>query len=125
MASISRFKKLLLGTALSLSLIIPVLPVNAQAVAENQGMAVTTSVQPRAAICPQCGTGRLVTQTTHTSSWSSGKGVSCIHGYAYGNDVIQTRTISKETKCSNSKCTYLYNSDKTEARRLCHGTNNP
>lgn len=122
----SRFKKLFLGTALSLSLIIPVLPVNAQAVGENQGMAVATSVQPRAAVCPQCRIGRITTTVTNRTDWAPTSGpTTCKHGYIYGGDYVYSRIVTKESKCSNSLCNYDRYFTTTETKTVCKGSYNP
>lgn len=126
MASISRFKKLFLGTALSLSLIIPVLSVNAQTITENQGTAVTTSVQPRAAICPQCRVGRISTSVTFRGEWDyTGESTNCKHGYIYGKDYTQSRIVTKRSTCSNSKCNYSKSYTTTETKIICKGSYNP
>jgi DNA-directed RNA polymerase subunit RPC12/RpoP len=82
--------------------------------------AAETSVQPRAAECPFCGTyGWNVTYVGKTLSGSSE--VSCSH-YAYGTDVITNYTLIYQGKCRNCGQTMtLTSSDSsTECRGRSH-----
>ena len=76
-------------------------------------------VQPRLPLCP-CG-GTLVPGTTY-GQWYTYKSVKCVHGYAYGTDQHQRRSVDKVMKCNVCGSGYTQSSTQ-ETRVLCTGHN--
>lgn len=76
-------------------------------------------IQPRGSLCP-CG-GTLLASKSYTK-WVTSKSVKCVHGYAYGTDQHQERTVTTTMKCN--RCGTGYVSGKTkETRVYCTGHN--
>lgn len=79
-----------------------------------------SDIQPRAPLCPSCGSS-MIPKVTY-GSWSSPKSVSCIHGFPYGDDKLYTRNVTTKVTCTNKNCLLAYpGTTKTETKRECFG----
>ena len=78
-----------------------------------------SDVQPRGPLCP-CG-GTLLPSKSY-STWVTYKSVKCVHGYAYGTDRHQKRTVTTTMKCNRCGSGYTTGTT-TETRVQCTGHN--
>ncbi len=78
-------------------------------------------IQPRSPLCPRCGV-TMYSKTTY-GKWSYTSNTrKCTHGYKYGVDEEQKRTVTTVTSCS--KCSLTYPPvTSIEKRFECHGYN--
>ena len=116
----SKMLNLIMGCALSLSLMVQVMPTYAQA---NDISTSTTmeNIEPHAAMCPFCQKGQVFTSTRY-SAWTTTSTTNCTH-CIYGKDENQQRYVYKTTTCNSCKRTNT--TTKKEYRTVCKGTNTP
>lgn len=117
-----RFSKLI-SSVLMMMLVLGVVPVQAAELETNvrlEETEVETSVQPRAALCLDCGIGTMV--FAGYSEWTPWKTVSesdCVH-HPYGADLKQQRIRYKFYECTY--CNVRLQSTKyTDTRIVCDG----
>lgn len=100
--------------ALICSFVFGMVPVHAQETAGN--------IQPRAATCGDCNQGVMViTDYGNWGPWVNYGDQDCVHGYAYGYDMIKTRTRTITYQCTN--CGRGFDSTQTERQVICRGSN--
>ena len=120
----SKIAKLVLGSVVSLSLMFAAVPVHASTPEIESSVAVM-NVEPCAFACPQCRVGYVTTSNIVYGEWKPAGKQSCSHGYVFGYDLNQTRTVTKKDTCTNAKCNYSRTYNVTEKRTLCYGSYNP
>lgn len=76
-------------------------------------------IQPKGQLCP-CGGTML--QSKSYSTWITYKSVKCVHGYAYGTDQYQERSVTTTMKCNRCGTGYIAGTTK-ETRVQCGGRN--
>jgi len=83
-------------------------------------MPASAAPQPKGPTCPGC-SGNMVPNTTY-GTWTSYE-QKCQHGYTFGTDKMQRRTITTVVKCV--RCGIAYPPTYTTETRFvsCHGYN--
>lgn len=116
-----RFSKLI-SSVLMMMLVLGVVPVQAAELETNVRLEETeaeTNVQPRAALCADCGVGTMViVDYGNWSAWKTVSKTSCIH-HPYGEDARQKRTRTAYYECTY--CWAEHTGLDSEYRTVCNG----
>ncbi|MBO5336460.1 MAG: hypothetical protein J6A94_04925 [Lachnospiraceae bacterium] len=83
-----------------------------------QAQELNVSVQPRAALCDDCGVGQMKTTYGEWSEWSTVGEIDCTH-YPYGTDLIKERTRLITSICNY--CGAGLQSIGKQQKSECHG----
>lgn len=83
-----------------------------------QAQELNVSVQPRAAVCDDCGIGQMITTYGEWSPWYTLEETDCTH-YTYGTDLIKERTRLITSVCNYCGAALQYTGKEHEPE--CHG----
>jgi ssDNA-binding Zn-finger/Zn-ribbon topoisomerase 1 len=71
-------------------------------------------VQPRAALCDECGAGEMRRQADQYTEWVTVGFTRCSHGDPRHNDDVQERTVTVTYTCDNCGASWYYTETETQ-----------
>ncbi|BCJ93739.1 hypothetical protein acsn021_13080 [Anaerocolumna cellulosilytica] len=104
--------------------VMPLKTVNAAHVHNDNHVHETTIdsiITPFAQVCGNCDRGVLI-QSKSFGSWYRARETRCSHGFGYGTDIEERRSVTITLKCNTCSAGTSY-AGTPESRTSCHGFN--